>query len=117
MITKLIGANSQKTKWWFSFFVRKILNVYPYFVMHYLFNQLYYKGTCITSIWNNVPKTNACHFDMRCQRINNISFDDFYSKYKKGEIHLLKLTHRITNHHEYYKKYIDLVNKDFKQSH
>ena len=114
-ISKFIGINSERTKWWFSFFVRKVLNVYPYFIMHYMFNRLYYHDGPTKSIWDNVPKVSACNFDMRCQRMNNISFGKFYSKYKKDKIYLLKLTHRITSHWGYYEKYINLINEDFRQ--
>lgn len=112
-LERLLNKNTKTTEWWLGFSVRKILNIKPYFLMHYIFNRLYHQNYLIKKIWHKVPRARACDFDMRCQIINKIKYKDVYLNYKSGKLFLLKLTHRLDKNKEHYSSYIHMVNKDF----
>jgi hypothetical protein len=46
------NADYRTTGKWFSWFARKILRVYPYFIFHYTFNQLILTDPECAALWN-----------------------------------------------------------------
>ena len=50
---------SKRTKYWVSPVVTKLLRVYPYFILHYLFERLVDSDPECQTIWNNTKKMSA----------------------------------------------------------
>lgn len=51
--------DSIDTSYWFSFFIRKILKIYPYFWFHYLFYEVYTNNSECRLLWDNTIKYSA----------------------------------------------------------
>lgn len=59
---KLEGAlniNKKMPMLWFSFPIKKLLKIYPYFAFHYKFSETYMKDEKARLIWENTPKYSA----------------------------------------------------------
>jgi hypothetical protein len=59
ILTNMFGRNADTTKFWFSFFVRKIIKAYPYFWFHYLFERIIQKDAQCMRIWAETKKYSA----------------------------------------------------------
>ena len=109
------SSNIEETKVWFSVFIRKVLKISPYLVMHYLFNKLYLNNQDYKRIWDRVQHMNSCKFDLRCQRIFNKKFSELEDDYMVGKLFLLKLSHRIDpNAKEFHDQFL-LIENDYKK--
>ncbi|MFI5157271.1 MAG: capsular polysaccharide synthesis protein [Sphingobacteriales bacterium] len=51
--------NRRNNRIWFSWFITKILKVYPYFWIHYLFEYVYYRDKNFKEMWDSSPKFSA----------------------------------------------------------
>ncbi len=58
-LTRRWRVNVKSTTLWHSWFVRKALGVYPYFILHYTFNKIIIENIECTSIWNQIPPSSA----------------------------------------------------------
>jgi hypothetical protein len=48
------NSSIESTVRWHSFFARKVMRVYPYFIFHYTFNKIILENKECRDIWNNV---------------------------------------------------------------
>ena len=106
-------SNIKDTGIWFSFFIRKILKISPYLIMHYIFNKLYITDSAFRSIWDSSMKTEACLRDLRCQMLFDLSFTEFEKQYHRGEIKLIKMSHKINSETAHERAMMDLIYKDY----
>lgn len=53
------NRNVKTTRHWFSFVIRRVFNVYPYFWLHYLANKLIEDDASCKKIWEAMPKISA----------------------------------------------------------
>jgi len=58
-IGRYLNGDCSKTKYWFSPLVTKVLKVYPYPVMHYLFERLMAKDEACRTLWGKTMKISA----------------------------------------------------------
>lgn len=56
---KFLNTHPRYTKYWFSFFVLKIMRIYPYFHFHYMFAKLVEDDLLFAKIWDETPKIPA----------------------------------------------------------
>jgi Capsular polysaccharide synthesis protein len=56
---KIFYWSRYATGFWFSFFARKIIKVYPYFWFHYLFGRIVQKDADCMKIWERTKKYSA----------------------------------------------------------
>lgn len=56
---RILNRLIRKTDWWFKPVIRKCLNFYPYFAIHYMFGYLYNCDKYFAGIWNKTPKISA----------------------------------------------------------
>jgi len=59
ILQRLINRNAGATKIWFSYFVRKVIRVYPYFWFHYLFDRVIKQDEKCMQIWMETRKCGA----------------------------------------------------------
>ena len=107
--SKLFNKNIVKTQFWFHPIVKRYFRVYPYFVMHYMFNLLYLKDLKFKTIWDQTPKINSCDYALRCQKKMQKDFKFFLKQYHLNEIPLFKLSHRLDFTSITYKQYLLLM--------
>jgi len=55
-LKKILNQDASRTRWWFSFFVLKVLRVYPYHVFPYLFAELIKNDIQCRKIWEETKK-------------------------------------------------------------
>ena len=58
-LTEWIDKKNISTSIWFSFFIRNILRITPYFWIHYAFEYLFKRKKEFRKIWDNTPKFSA----------------------------------------------------------
>lgn len=114
-LERLFNSDERKTTYWFSFVVRKVFKLYPYFALHYLFNLLYLSDKRFRERWNKVEKVDSGLFAMTFQPVKGVIFKEFINLNKKGKIPLFKLAHQLDFNNPIYSQYIQLIHKDFKQ--
>jgi len=56
LLGKLLNRSFRSTRWWFSFPVRRILRLNPYYCVHYLFAQAIFENTRSRAVWESMPK-------------------------------------------------------------
>jgi Capsular polysaccharide synthesis protein len=59
VLTIIFGRNTDTTRFWFSFLVRKVLKAYPYFWFHYSFGRVIQKDVESRQIWEETKKYTA----------------------------------------------------------
>ena len=117
LLSRFFNQNTKTTQYWLSYVVRKILKIYPYFIQHYLFNQLYYQDKKIKLIWNEVPMRYNCKISLLCIKKTGGNFKSFLQQFSNKEIPLLKLSHRTDLNKPFYKPFVQFIDKDFQQLH
>jgi len=58
-LTEWIDRKNISTSIWFSWLIRRILRISPYFWIHYAFEYLYRHNSKFKGIWDNTPKIHA----------------------------------------------------------
>ena len=58
-LTRRWRSDVRSTLNWHSWFVRKILGIYPYFILHYTFNKIILADEECARIWKNIPRISA----------------------------------------------------------
>ena len=58
-LEKTLGVSVITTRLWFSFWVIKLLKIYPYYIFHYMFERLVSSDRDCQAIWNHTPKISA----------------------------------------------------------
>lgn len=58
-LERLFNRNTKSTKYWFSPIVTKILKIFPYFAVHYLFERLVSTNKECADLWKKMPKLSA----------------------------------------------------------
>ena len=88
----LFNANKKTSQFWFSFFIKKLLKVYPYFALHYKFYETIKSNHKAYSVWKKTPKYSA---DPPLEPIRNGLLDNPSPRIKeevsKREVPLYKL--------------------------
>lgn len=59
ILIRIFNRNTYMTKFWFSFFIRKIIKVHPYFWFHYLFRRIIERDTRFKQVWTRTKKYSA----------------------------------------------------------
>lgn len=59
VLERLLGRDPSLAQWWFSVPVRRVLKMYPYFVLHYMFARILWEDPRVAEIWEATPKTSA----------------------------------------------------------
>ena len=59
LLVRVLNRSEKTTKYWFSPVVTKILRVYPYFVIHYMFERLISQDVEAKKIWDNTYYASA----------------------------------------------------------
>jgi hypothetical protein len=59
ILSMLFNHNTYMTKFWFSFFVRRIIRIYPYYWFHYLFGRVIQKDAQCMRVWTKTKKYSA----------------------------------------------------------
>lgn len=76
----LFNTNKKTSQFWFSFFIKKVLKVYPYFVFHYKFYETIKNDPQAHSVWKKTPRYSA---DGPLEPIRNGLLDNPYPRVKK----------------------------------
>jgi hypothetical protein len=104
ILTRTINRDTNATKIWFSYFVRKIIKVYPYFWFHYLFDRVIQEDAKCMQIWAETKKYGAYiphkllinglfrplseeirqHIDDKQSPVYKLTWKYIDSKYKEG---------------------------------
>jgi hypothetical protein len=58
-LTSVLKQNISRTRWWFSWPVTHVIRIYPYFWLHYLFNQLIAEDATCRALWEATPSLEA----------------------------------------------------------
>ena len=63
MLLDLLGRHFNKdvrsTRWWLNPIIQAMIKVYPYFVFHYIFNNLVLTDRRLAAVWNTAPPLDA----------------------------------------------------------
>lgn len=59
LLKPILSWNYKTTRYWFSPIVIKLLRVYPYFILHYIFERLVSSDSEFRTIWSNTKKISA----------------------------------------------------------
>jgi len=59
LLSKFLNRSEKTTKFWFSPVVTKLLKVYPYFVLHYMFERLVTQDSECQKIWDETRRISA----------------------------------------------------------
>ncbi len=58
-LTPVLGQNTRRTGLWLLPWVQRLLQVYPYFLLHYTFNEIVRPGTRLAELWEATPTFRA----------------------------------------------------------
>ena len=86
----------ERPTYWLSFFITKILKVYPYFCFHFMFQKTYESDEQFKKVWDQTPKipVRIPHALMLCN-INNTITKELMAEIKNQSSPVYKLTHKI----------------------
>ena len=101
VLAKLFNQSDKVTKYWFSPLVTKVLKIYPYFIIHYMFERLVATDLECKDIWDKTKKVNA-NGPHRIQFIGLLftAGEDIKKEIDEKRIPLYKLTWKY-DHHKY----------------
>lgn len=57
--SKLLNKSSKTTKYWFHPLFTKVLGIYPYSIIHYIFERIIATDAALKKIWTDMPKVSA----------------------------------------------------------
>lgn len=112
---KYLNKDINKNIYWFSFFIRRVLQISPYFTLHYKFNQLYLKNWKIRKDWDKKSKFMSGIVDIMYQPSKGVNFEIFNELYNQNKVPLFKLSHRLDLNLLTYKPYMNLIYKDYEE--
>lgn len=93
VLKRVLRRNVFTSQYWFSYFVRGILKVYPYLLFHYLFSKLYFADDTIQKKWDHVKKVSADipHVVQHAGMLSKAN-DEIKLKIKRANAKLYKLS-------------------------
>ncbi|MGH8557892.1 MAG: capsular polysaccharide synthesis protein [Methylococcales bacterium] len=97
-INRIISYDYRVTPVWFSWFFFRYLKVYPYFWLHYKFNQAFCKNRVFRENWNSSEKYHAGGplILKRLRKIHdNDSLESFFNEIDRIEVPVYKLNWRL----------------------
>lgn len=111
-LSNFLNRKVSITTYWLSFPVRKILKIYPYFILHYLFNNLYLQNEQLRVYWDNLFKLKSAPFDLTYQVTITNDFSAYQKAYECDQLYMCKLS-KVIVRDKRCKNYLKLVYTDF----
>ncbi|MEM8844735.1 MAG: capsular polysaccharide synthesis protein [Pseudomonadota bacterium] len=92
-LSKYLNKNEKTARWWFNPLITKVLKVYPYFAIHYMFERLISKDKNCKQIWEEMKILSADIPHLVLQRgIFSKDISGYENEVVNLEIPMLKLT-------------------------
>ena len=74
VLEKLYNRSIENTLFWHSFFTKKILQIYPYFICHYIFNKIILENIECADLWKS-SKPYEADYPHILQQLNHVKKD------------------------------------------
>ncbi len=101
---KLLNHKMSTIKYWFHPIITKILKIHPYYVFHYIFNDLVNHNDACKKIWDNVERINdEPHHTVKRAGLTNPLTPNVKKAIDDKEIPIFKLSWKKYDHEKYTK--------------